>query len=114
MFGVIFALSMASKRYNAAWAKIGNASGFRLSAGFFKENPQFAGASGEVEVVGPNTLLVRLQPQSSEQDEDELMLSLFLDFLMKKALSNPDEVEAYTEAMAAEDDELTAGVVLDN
>ena len=106
---------MPSKRYNAAWAKIGNASGFRLSAGFFKDNPQFARASGEVEVVGPNTLLVRLQPQSSEQDEDELMLSLFLDFLMKRVLSNPDEeVEAYTEAMAAEDDELTAGVVLDS
>lgn len=104
---------MPSKRYNAAWAKIGNASGFRLSAGFFKDNPQFAGANGEVEVVGPDTLLVRLQPQSSEEDEEELMLSLFLDFLMKDALSNPDELEAYTAAMAAEDDELTAGVVLD-
>lgn len=107
---------MPHKRYNATWAKIGNASGFRLSAGFFKENPQFAGAKGAVEVISSDTLLVRLQPQSTEQEqaEDELMLSLFLDFLMKQALSNPDELEAYTEAMAAEDDELTAGVVLDN
>jgi len=37
------------------------------------------------------------------------MLSLFLDFLMEKALRNPDELESYTEAMAAEDDELIAG-----
>lgn len=107
---------MPHKRYNATWAKIGNASGFRLSAEFFKENPQFAGAKGAVEVISSDTLLVRLQPQSTEQEqaEDELMLSLFLDFLMKQALSNPNEVEAYTEAMAEEDDELTAGVVLDN
>ncbi len=41
------------------------------------------------------------------------MVSLFLDFLMKQSLSNPDELEAYTEEMAAEDDELMAGVVLD-
>ena len=104
---------MPSKPYNAAWAKIGNASGFRLSTRFFKDNPQFAGAKGEVEVVSSDTLLIRLQPQSSEQDEDELMLSLFLDFLMKAAIANPDEVEAYTAAMVAEDEELTAGVVLD-
>jgi antitoxin PrlF len=43
------------------------------------------------------------------------MLSLFLDFLTKQALLNPDaELEAYTEAMAAEDEELMAGVELDN
>ena len=71
-------------------------------------------AKGEVEVVGSDTLLVRLQPQSSEQDEDKLMLSLFLDFLMKAAIANPDEVEVYTAAMVAEDEELTAGVVLDS
>ncbi len=48
-----------------------------------------------------------------EQPEDELMLSLFLNFLTKQALLNPDaELEAYTEAMAAEDEELMAGVEL--
>lgn len=106
---------MLNKRYNVAWAKIGNAAGFRLSTEFFKDNPQFEGAKGALEVISPDTLLVRLQPQSSdEQEQDELMLSLFLDFLLKQALSHGDELEAYTEAMAAEDDELTAGVVLDS
>lgn len=41
------------------------------------------------------------------------MLSLFLDFLMNQSLSNPSVLEAYTEEMAAEDDELMSGVVLD-
>lgn len=107
---------MSSKRYKAAWAKIGSASGFRLGTDFFKDHPEFTGAKGEVEVVASDALLVRLQPQSSAQDDDEeeLMLSLFLNFLMGEALSNPDEVEAYTAQMADEDDELTAGVVLDH
>lgn len=107
---------MESKRYNAAWSKIGNSSGFRVENSFFKDNPQFAGASGEVQVVGSNTLLVRLTTNEvEEQDKDELMLSLFLDFLMENALRNPgQEIEVYTEEMAAEDDELIAGVVLDS
>jgi antitoxin PrlF len=107
---------MTNKRYNLSWAKIGNGSGFRLSASFFKDNPQFKEAKGAVEVIGSDTLLVRLQPQLlEEQQEDELMLSLFLDFLTKQALLNPDaELEAYTEEMAAEDEELIAGVELDN
>jgi len=106
---------MASKRYNAAWSKIGNSSGFRVENVFFKDNPQFAGASGEVEVISSDTLLVRLQPNElEEQEKDQLMLSLFLDFLMEEALRNPNELESYTEAMAAEDDELMAGVVLDS
>lgn len=106
---------MSSKRYDAAWAKIGNAAGFRFSASLFKDNPQLRGAKGIVEVLSADTLLVRLQPQPYSEDEEELMLGLFLDFLLKKALSNPeDELEAYTAEMAAEDDELIAGVELDH
>ena len=104
---------MPNKSYKAAWARIGNGAGFRLSADFFKDNPQFASANGAVEVINSKTLLVHLQPQSLEQEKDELMLSLFLDFLLEQALRNPDELESYTEVMAAEDDELVAGVVLD-
>ncbi|MBR8838524.1 MAG: hypothetical protein DSM106950_32115 [Stigonema ocellatum SAG 48.90 = DSM 106950] len=42
----------------------------------------------------------------------ELLLNLFLDFLMENALRNPrQEIEAYTEEMSGEDDELTKGVM---
>jgi antitoxin PrlF len=104
---------MPKKRYKASWAKIGNSSGYRLSGSFFKENPQFADVGGTVQVIDLDTILIRRDVQEqTEQDEDELMLSLFLDFLTKQALSDPSEVEAYSEAMAAEDDELMAGVVI--
>ncbi len=104
---------MPRKTYKASWAKIGNSSGYRLSGSFFKEHPQFADAGGTVQVIDADTILIRREIQEqTKQDEDELMLSLFLDFLMKQALSNPSEIEAYTEAMATEDDELMAGVVI--
>jgi antitoxin PrlF len=105
---------MSRKTYKASWARIGNSSGYRLSGSFFKENPQFAEVGGTVQVIDADTILIRraAQPQQ-EQDEDELMLSLFLDFLMRQSLANPSEIEAYTEAMAAEDDELIVGVELD-
>lgn len=108
-------LAMSNKQYNLNWAKIGNGAGFRLSASFFKDNPQFKEAQGAVEVISPDALLVRLNPQSIESEQDELMLSLFLDFLTKQALLDPEaELEAYTESMAIADEELMAGVELDN
>ncbi|HEY9824692.1 MAG TPA: hypothetical protein V6D19_04535 [Stenomitos sp.] len=102
---------MARKTYKASWAKIGNSSGYRFSSSFFKENPQFAEVGGIVQVIDADTLLIRrVASEQPENEEDELMMSLYLDFLMKQALSHPLEVEAYTEAMAIEDDELIAGV----
>lgn len=105
---------MVLKRYPIQWAKIGNSRGFRLGAEFFKDNPHLVGAEGAVEVLDNGQILMHLCSEEIEQQEDELMLSLFLDFVMKQSLADPSHrLEAYTEAMAAEDDELLAGVVID-
>ena len=42
-----------------------------------------------------------------------LMLGLFLDFLSRQALTADQGPVLYTEAMAADDDELLAGVTVD-
>lgn len=106
---------MTNPTYSLAPAKIGNASGFRLPASFYRDHPQFANATGWVEVLSDDTMLVKLEPQPVELDADpeDLMLGLFLDFITKDALTNPQNLEAYTEAMADADDELLAGVVVD-
>jgi antitoxin PrlF len=41
------------------------------------------------------------------------MLGLFLDFLSRQALTSDQGPVIYTEAMAADDDELLAGVTVD-
>ncbi len=107
---------MASTPYRVTPARIGNSSGLRLPAAFYRDHPQFTGAAGQVEVLSDNTLLLRLEspdPQNSDTEEDSLMLGLFLDFLSRQALSSDQAPVLYTEAMAAEDDELLAGVSVD-
>ena len=107
---------MTDKTYPISPARIGNAAGFRLPASFYRDRPQFVNASGWVEVLNDNTLLVKLEPQPVEPvstNEDDLILSLFLDLITKDALTNLQNLEAYTKAMSDEDDELLARVVVD-
>ncbi|MBE9059894.1 hypothetical protein [cf. Phormidesmis sp. LEGE 11477] len=105
---------MSGKSYKVSWARIGNSSGYRLPSAFFKENPEFTGADGVVQVIAPDTALFSIdKTEAEEQAEDELMLRLYLDFLTKQALTNPDELEEYTLEMAQADDDLIAGVELD-
>ena len=107
---------MAFSPYRVTPARIGNSSGLRLPAAFYRDHPQFAGAAGQVEVLNDTTLLLRLEPEDqpqSEADEDSLMLGLFLDFLSRQALTAQQGPVPYTEAMAAEDEELLAGVTVD-
>lgn len=106
---------MTDRTYPLAPAKIGNASGFRLPASFYRDHPQFVNATGWVEGLSNDTVLVKLelQPVEADSDSEDLMLGLFLDFITKDALTNSEHLKAYTEAMADEDDELLAGVVVD-
>jgi antitoxin PrlF len=77
---------MAVTPYRVTPARIGNSSGLRLE-------PE--------------------DPQQGEAEEDSLLLGLFLDFLSRQALSSDQGPVLYTEAMAADDDELLAGVTVE-
>ena len=106
---------MAAKIYTITHAKIGNQDGFSLPRTFYKDYPHLANASGHIEVLSDNTFLVRLETDNVDQpDEDEgIMMSLFLDFLMKDAMHNPSELIPYTQEMSDEMDDLLADVVID-
>ena len=59
---------------------------------------------------------MKLDPENvnHNNDEDEgVILSLFLDFLMKDAIQNPDQLVMYTQKMNEEIDDLVADVILD-
>ncbi len=107
---------MSQKIYPISPAKIGNQDGFRLPRGFSKDHPELTNAAGEVEVLDEKTLLVRFDVQPVEQDEDEeesLMMGLFLDFLMNGAIAEPESLMPYTEAMSQQVDELLAEVIVE-
>lgn len=107
---------MAVSTFRVPPARIGDSYGLRLPAAFYRDHPQFAGAAGQGEVLDDHTLLLRLEPeepQRGEAEQDSLLLGLFLDFLSRQALKADQGPVLYTEAMAAEDDELLAGVTAD-
>jgi antitoxin PrlF len=106
---------MTSKSYPISPAKIGNQDGFRLPRAFSRDYPHLVSATGQIEVLDENTLLVRLEPESKTEDEEteNLMMSLFLDTLMKEVMKEPSSLVPYTEEMSQEIDELLADVGLD-
>ena len=104
----------SNNNYPVSPAKIGSQDGYRLPRAFSKDHPELVGASGHVEVLNENTLLVRLNPvEKTEEDKDNVMMSLFLDFLMKSVIEEPNSLVAYTENMSQEANELLAGVDID-
>jgi antitoxin PrlF len=107
---------MASKNYSISPAKIGSQDGFRLPKAFSHDHPHLVAAKGYIEMVDKHTFLVHFDPDTElDEDEDEsLMLKLFLDTLMKFAIDKPDSLAPYTQQMADEMDELLAGVTVDD
>ena len=101
-----------SKTYGISPAKIGNQDGFRLPRAFSRDYPQLVNASGQVEVLDSHTLLVRLNPSEGEPEEEEesLLMGLFLDFLMKAAIAEPETLVPYSEEMSQELDDLLVDV----
>ncbi len=103
-----------NKHYSISPAKIGNQDGFRLPRAFSKDYPHLVAASGHVEVLDDNTLLVRLDPNetSEEEDSESVTMSLFLDTLMKEAIKEPSSLVPYTEEMSEEISELLSDVTV--
>lgn len=107
---------MKRKTYPISSAKIGNQDGFRLPRAFYKDNPHVVDSAGYIEVISENTLLICLETTEKiqEDEEESLMMSLFLDFLVKDSLKNPDHLVPYTEEMSAEIDNLLTDVEVEN
>ena len=104
-----------SNSYNIRSTKIGNSAGFRLPADFYREHPQFANADGLIEVVSPDTAVIRIVPQlhDDEDGENSLLMRLFLDFATTEALKN-NTLQPYTTEMSEVAHQLIEGVQLED
>ena len=105
----------ANKNYSISPAKIGNQDGFRLPRAFSRDYPHLITANGHVEVLDDKTLLIRLEPNETTEDDDSesLTMSLFLDTLMKEVIKEPASLVPYTEEMSAEISSLLSDVTID-
>jgi antitoxin PrlF len=104
-----------SNSYNIRSTKIGNSAGFRLTAEFYRDYPQFANASGWIEVLSSDTAILKIIPQVNEDEKDEedsLMMRLFLDFAITEALKE-NTLQPYTTEMSEAAHQLIEGVELE-
>jgi antitoxin PrlF len=104
-----------SNSYNIRSTKIGNSAGFRLPADFYREHPQFANASGWIEVLSPDTAILKIIPEPIDDDneEDSLMMRLFLDFAMTETFKN-NSLQPYTIEISEAAHKLIEGVELED
>ena len=72
--------------------------------------PNLHSSDGWIEVLSPDTALVKIIPQSSD-DENSLIMRLFIDFAMTEALKN-NTLQPYTTEMSEVAHELIDGVEL--
>ncbi|MFN6536161.1 MAG: hypothetical protein RM021_007270 [Nostoc sp. EkiNYC01] len=102
-----------SNSYNIRSTKIGNSAGFRLPSEFYQEHPQFANADGWIEVLSPDTAILRIVPQSDDDEdaEDSVLMRLFLDFAITESLKN-NTLQPYTTEMSEAAHKLIADVEL--
>ncbi len=74
--------------------------------------PNLPSSDGWIEVLSPNTAIIKIIPQSSDDDdENSLMMRLFLDFAMTEALKN-HTLQPYTTEMSEAAHKLIEGVEL--
>lgn len=105
-----------NKTYNLRNTKVGNSNGFRLPAEFYRDHPQFAEADGWIEVISDRTAVIRIEPPAiadEEEQDNDLMMRLFLDFAIEEALKNKD-LTPYTPKMSTVARDLIAGVEVDD
>ncbi len=74
--------------------------------------PNLHSSDGWIEVLSPDTALVKIIPQSSD-DENSLIMRLFIDFAMTEALKN-NTLQPYTTEMSEVAHELIDGVELED
>ncbi len=77
--------------------------------------PNLRSSDGWIEVLSPDTAIVRIIPQSSDDEDDEnsLMMRLFLDFAITEALKNYT-LQPYTTEMSEAAHKLIEGVELED
>ncbi|MCF4970175.1 hypothetical protein [Nostoc sp. CMAA1605] len=103
-----------SNSYKIRSTKIGNSAGFRLPSEFYREHPQFANADGWIEVLSSDTAILRIVPQADDDDEENsVLMRLFLDFAITEALKN-NTLQPYTTEMSEAAHKLIDGVELDD
>ncbi|MBU6451680.1 MAG: type II toxin-antitoxin system PrlF family antitoxin [Cyanobacteria bacterium REEB67] len=99
--------------YTGKISTSGNSEAIRLDKNLFKQHPEFKQqATVRADVIGPGTILLQVINSVEIDNADDPMVSAFLSFIEKDAISNPANLTPVSAEQMAQVAALTAGVVV--
>jgi hypothetical protein len=99
-------------QFDAKVVSVGNSKGFRIEAGFFRQNPEFGG-DAVATVVGPGSVLIsaKRQPRTrGSAEHEDPVATAFLSFLEREMTAHPNLIAPLDKALIDEIGELVKDV----
>jgi hypothetical protein len=95
-------------------ATTGNSRGLRLEKAFFQAAPEFGttGSPIRADLIGPGTILIRMDVPSPAMDEHDPVIGAWLSFIDADVQANPGRLVPLKKADLAGLEKLVEGVVV--
>ena len=104
------------RSFSGSTATAGNSRAMRFEAAFYKAAPEFhqPGSAIRADVIGPGTVLVRLDAAAPEENAVDPVIGAWLSFIDGDIGSNPGRLAPLTEGEAAGLEALVEGVEVED
>ena len=104
------------RSFSGSTATAGNSRAMRFETAFYKAAPEFyqPGSAIRVDVIGPGTVLVRLDAAAPEVGAVDPVISAWLSFIDGDIQSVPGRLAPFTEEEVAGLEKLVEGVVVED
>ncbi len=103
------------RSFSGSTATAGNSRAMRFETAFYKAAPEFyqPGSAIRADVIGPGTVLVRLDAAVPEAGATDPVIGAWLSFIDGDIRSTPERLAPLTEEEAAGLEKLVEGVVVE-
>lgn len=99
--------------FHATATKNGHSKGLRLDAALYREHPEFASGTFEVDVIAPGRMLVRAQATTADGADADPIFGAFLAFMEQSMATNPGALMPLRADDVARAAALVAGMTVD-
>lgn len=106
----------STRSFTGSTATAGNSRAMRFETAFYKAAPEFyqPGSAIRADVIGPGTVLVRLDTASPEVEAVDPVIGAWLSFVDQDIQSNPGRLASFAEEEMAGLETLVEGVVVED
>ncbi len=101
------------RSFSGSVARTGNSRGLRLEKAFFQAAPEFgaAGSAIRAELIGPGTVLIRMDAPAAMIEESDPIIGAWLSFIDADIQANPGRLVSFNETDLSVLEKLVEGVL---